>query len=64
MRSSVLPVARMILEDSWVWGESARQRIAEAWALKRKVSEKVTLGLESLEVSSWGGASSCPVTRF
>lgn len=44
MRSSVLPVARSTLEAESEGGESARQRIAEVCALKRKVSLKSTLG--------------------
>ena len=49
IRSSVLPLARMIFcvcfgigADG---GESARQRMAEAWALKRKVSANSTSSL-------------------
>ena len=42
MRSSEDPVARKRLSASpSVGGETARQRIAEAWAAKRKVLEKV-----------------------
>jgi hypothetical protein len=39
MRESELPVARVILEDSVEGGESARQRMEEACAWKRNVSE-------------------------
>lgn len=57
MRSSELPVARYRLSDS-VGGEMARQRTEEAWAAKRKVSEKVVVDSSSLELlllRAWRG---------
>lgn len=58
MRSSVLPVARIIF---WVCfgtgadgGERARVRIAEVWASKRKVSANCTSFLgEMVAVIPW-----------
>jgi hypothetical protein len=54
--SSELPVARSRLLD-YVGGDKARQRMAEVWAAKRKVSEKVTSGLESVPFWSSGRGS-------
>lgn len=53
MRESELPVARVILEDSVEDGERARQRMEEACAWKRNVSEndKAVLGMSLLEDS-------------
>ena len=50
MRESELPVARVILEDLVEGGERARQRMEEACAWKRNVSENdnVVLGLSLL----------------
>lgn len=58
MRSSVLPVARMIfcvcLGTGAEGGESARVRIAEVWASKRKVSANWTeLVGEMVAVMPW-----------
>lgn len=54
MRSSVLPVARMIFCDCLgtgaEGGESARVRIAEVCALKRKVSANWTSSSERIVV--------------
>lgn len=48
IRSSELPVARKHFFDS-VGGDRARQRTDEAWAVKRKVSEKVTVSFSGWE---------------
>ena len=50
MRSSLLPLASIILVDESEplgIGESARQRMAEVWALKRNESENFTSGSAS-----------------
>ena len=48
IRSSELPVAKVRLLDS-VGGDRARQRMDEACAAKRKVSEKLTLSSSGAE---------------
>ena len=61
MRSSEEPLARITfreLEEEVDGGESARQRRAELWALKRKMSLKVTLWFD-LVVSSGCDRFSC-----
>lgn len=60
MRSSVLPVANVILDVSFESGDRARQRMEDEWALKRNVSVKSTFGLSVSGVD----ASSCPVKRL
>ena len=60
MRSSVPPLARMTFEPGFApsareTGETARHRMAEEWALKRKVSAKRQPGFPSFEFDRGDG---------